>query len=336
MLFRSSNGRPVYARNQIQTDLGMAGQVTLTLQASPAGAGRIQISTITPQTLPWSGVYFNGNPVTVTAIPNPGYTFDHWHSDVIITTNDTNQSVTRNYTANDNITAFFTGSPVSPQVIVSEINYNSDSASNAGDWFELHNMTSSKIDISGWKVRDDNDHHEFVFPVTTTIEPYGYLVVSEDTSKFHSQFPSVQNVIGPLGFNLSDAGDQIRLFRYNDSLQVSLEYSDQAPWTTAADGEGYTLELIDSAGDFNDGNNWTAGCPGGSPGRAYVPLVKTVTASGATMLCQGDSLILSAGLDNGIHYQWQRNRSVINGATGNTYRPVESGVYTVEIGRAHV
>lgn len=102
--------RPSYARGFIQSNLGMTGQVTLTLQASPAGSGRIQISTITPASLPWSGVYFNGNPVTITAIPNPGYTFDHWHSNVVITTNDYNQSTSRNFTSSDQITAYFTGS----------------------------------------------------------------------------------------------------------------------------------------------------------------------------------------------------------------------------------
>ena len=326
-----SNGRPVYARNQIQNNLGMAGQVTLTLQASPAGAGRIQISTITPQTLPWSGVYFNGNPVTVTAIPNPGYTFDHWHSNVAFTSNDTNLAASRNYTADDVITAYFTGSSISPQIIVSEINYNSDSATNAGDWIELHNMTSSKIDISGWKIRDDNDHHEFNFPVTTTIAAHDYLVIAEDTTKFRIQHPSITNVIGQTGFNLSDGGDLIRLLKYNDSLFLSLEYSDIAPWATAADGEGYTLELRDSTGDFNDGNNWFAGCLGGSPGKAYAPTVAAFTASRATTICQGDTLILTANTASGNQYQWIHSNVAISGATGFSYQPALSGTYTVSV-----
>lgn len=25
-----------------------------------------------------AGIYFDGNPVTITAVANPGYTFDHW------------------------------------------------------------------------------------------------------------------------------------------------------------------------------------------------------------------------------------------------------------------
>ena len=63
--------RPSNVRGQIQSEFGLSGQVTLTLQVQPVGAGRIEISTITPTSYPWSGVCFNGNPVTITAIPNP-------------------------------------------------------------------------------------------------------------------------------------------------------------------------------------------------------------------------------------------------------------------------
>ncbi len=328
-----SSARPAYARNQIQSDLGMTGQVTLTLQASPDGAGRIQISTITPSTLPWSGVYFNGNPVTITAIPNSGYTFNHWFSNVAITASDTNKSVTRNFTSSDVITAYFTGSSVSPQITISEINYNSDSASNAGDWFELHNLSSVDLDISAWKIRDDNDHHEFVFPLSTILSANNYLVVSEDTQKFHLKHPSVLNVIGELGFNLSNGGDQIRVFQYNDSLYLSLEYRDQYPWATSPDGGGYTLELKSSSGDLNDGNNWFAGCLGGSPGTAFNGPLAIFTTSGATMFCSDDTLVLSASQVPDYTYQWQKNHTNISGATTDFYQPTQSGMYNVMVAK---
>ena len=43
--------RPSNVRGQIQSEFGLSGQVTLTLQVQPAGAGRIEISTITPTSL---------------------------------------------------------------------------------------------------------------------------------------------------------------------------------------------------------------------------------------------------------------------------------------------
>jgi hypothetical protein len=92
------NQRPAISRNYIKDEFNLTSEVVLTLDAFPAGSGRIEISTITPDIYPWSGVYFNGNPVTITAIPNPGFTFDHWGSSVI-PSSDLNQRVTYNFSS---------------------------------------------------------------------------------------------------------------------------------------------------------------------------------------------------------------------------------------------
>jgi hypothetical protein len=70
-------------RSQIVDEFNLNGQVDITLDVEPAGAGVIKISTITPKTYPWTGVYFDGVPVTVTAIANPGYVFANWNNDTL-------------------------------------------------------------------------------------------------------------------------------------------------------------------------------------------------------------------------------------------------------------
>lgn len=276
-------------------------------------------------------MYFNGNPVTVTAIPEPGFVFDHWLSTVAFPVQDTSRSATRNFSASDTITAFFTGSAIAPQLTVSEINYNSDSASNAGDWFELHNLTGVELDLSGWKVRDDNDQHEFIFPVTTVISANGYLVIAGDLQKFLSQHPGIENVTGEMNFNLGDGGDQIRLLKPDGSLFLSLAYSDQEPWDTTTDGDGYTLELLSASGDLSDGANWFAGCLGGSPGTAFAAPDAAVTVTGSSVICSGDTLILSAIQVSGNSYQWYFDHAAISGATGASFNPVQSGNYAVAV-----
>lgn len=74
------NLRPQIVRDHIQGMIGSPNQVEITLDVVPAGAGVIKINTITPETLPWDGIYFNGVPVTITAIPNEGYSFNHWET----------------------------------------------------------------------------------------------------------------------------------------------------------------------------------------------------------------------------------------------------------------
>lgn len=70
--------RPTYVRQQIQQQFSLPQQVITTFDVFPAGAGSIRLNTITPDSLPWAGVYFTGNPITMTAVPNTGYEFLYW------------------------------------------------------------------------------------------------------------------------------------------------------------------------------------------------------------------------------------------------------------------
>lgn len=326
-----ANNRPAYARNFVQSEYGMTGQVTLTLQVSPAGAGVIQISTITPTSYPWNGVYFNGNPVTITAIPNPGYTFDHWRSNVVISSNNTNQSVTYNFTANDVITCYFTGAAASPQLAFSELNYHSDSLHEAGDWIELHNRGNYTIDLSNWMFRDEADNHTFKFPVSTTIPANGYLVLASDLQKFSSIHPSVTNVIGDLKFDFSNNGEELRLFDRNDQPVISFTYSDQAPFPMSADAGGYTMERLDETSSADDGNNWFAGCLLGSPGRAYSGPMAQIASPSSNTICSGSSVTLNANAISGATYQWYKDNVALSGSTGTNLSVATAGAYSVAV-----
>lgn len=326
-----ANQRPANARNFVQSEFGLAGQVILTLQAQPAGAGRIEISTITPASLPWNGVYFNGNPVTITAIPNPGFTFDHWKSNVAINQNNYNQSTTVNFTANDIITCYFTGSAASVDIAFSEINYNSANTADAGDWIELKNNSSYTLNLSGWKFRDENDQHVYALPTGSTISGGGYLVLSSDLNKFKSKFPSVQNVIGDFGFDFSNGGENLRISNQKDSLIKSVYYQDQIPWPLAADGQGYTLERKNLLLNANDGNSWFAGCLGGSPGGPFVGPTVNISTSGALSICQGDSVSLQASSTSTATFQWRKNSININQANASDYSVLSSGTYQVQV-----
>ncbi|MBK7431444.1 MAG: lamin tail domain-containing protein [Bacteroidetes bacterium] len=329
-----ANNRPSYARNFVQSEYGMAGQVTLTLQVSPAGAGVIQISTITPTTYPWNGVYFNGNPVTITAIPNPGYTFDHWRSNVVISSNNTNQSVTYNFTSSDAITCYFTGASASPQLAFSELNFHSDSLHEAGDWIEIHNRGNFAIDLSNWIFRDEADNHTFKFPVTTSVPANGYIVLASDLEKFTSVHPTVTNVIGDFGFDFSNNSEELRLFDRNDQLYTSFIYSDQLPFPTSADAGGYTMERLDEAAVADDGNNWFAGCLLGSPGRAYSGPVAQIASPSTTTICSGSSVALNVNSVGGATYQWYKDNVLMSGSTSASINVATAGLYSVQVNAA--
>ncbi len=94
-------------RDDIQNGFGLPQQVDVTLNVFPANAGKIQISTITPETYPWNGIYFDGVPIQVEAIHNWGWLFSHWGPDPLIADefNDTFLDTLTNGTAN--FTAYF-------------------------------------------------------------------------------------------------------------------------------------------------------------------------------------------------------------------------------------
>ncbi len=268
--------RPKHARNHIQDEFSLKKQVCVTLNVYPPEAGKIKISTITPESLPWSGIYFDSVPVTITAIPNLGFQFSFWESVNILQLPDFNPSMTINIDTNDVFTAYFFGTPQENLIAVNEINYNSSASLDAGDWVELYNYGNIDVDISCWKFKDSNDDNEFVFPENTVLTKGQYLILFRDSAKFKSQFPSVLNAVGPFDFGLSSSGDTLRLFDDENSLYLSMSYSPSPPWPDEANGQGYTLELLDANGNLNDASNWFTGCIGGSPGKAFEPCQQNV------------------------------------------------------------
>jgi CotH kinase protein/Secretion system C-terminal sorting domain/Chitobiase/beta-hexosaminidase C-terminal domain/Divergent InlB B-repeat domain len=104
--------RTTVVRDDIESNFSLNGQVDVTLDVFPAGAGQIKISTIIPDSLPWTGVYFDGNPVRLTAIPNPGYTFAYWDANAVLNAIDTNRSIELNIDASTLFQAFFTPTPI--------------------------------------------------------------------------------------------------------------------------------------------------------------------------------------------------------------------------------
>jgi hypothetical protein len=68
------------ARNNVVNSFGLPGTVDLILDVFPDGAGQVKISTVVPETYPWTGEYFKGCPVQIEALPNEGFGFVEWQN----------------------------------------------------------------------------------------------------------------------------------------------------------------------------------------------------------------------------------------------------------------
>jgi hypothetical protein len=259
-------------RNQILTEFALNETVDVTLDVSPPGAGYIKISTIVPETLPWTGVYFDGVPVKITAVANPGYTFTAWQANTVIpATSLDSASIQLNIPNDDGFTALFSGSAAPLSLTISEINYNSDPSVSGGNWIELHNYGATPLHLDEWSVKTKHFWEAYTFPPQTVIPADGYLVVCEDTNQFKALYPAVTNFIGSTVFDWSNSDDSIKLYDPYHHIVLQTIYTDEAPFPLCADGWGRTLENQYTQSAQLDSTSWFCGCVKGSPGTAYFP-----------------------------------------------------------------
>jgi len=276
-----NNLRINYQRDNILTDFGLAGKVSVILNAIPAGAGYIKISTITPSPLPWIGVYYSGNPVTITAYANPGYTFDHWNANGIIPLTTT-PGLNIDITSDQPFTAVFTGSSQPSQLVVSEVNYNSDNGFDSGNWIELWNPGTSDIELTGFYLKRETPYQRIEFPDNLKLSANGLLVIANDKTKFLNAYPGFDTtklIVNQL-MDLDNTGDSIKLYNQYDALVFNFIYNDSLPWKRAADGTGRTMELkpTDYA-NFLLPSSWITSCMYGTPGALHQPCDEPIVVS---------------------------------------------------------
>jgi hypothetical protein len=103
--------RPTYLRQHIVNHFNLTGEYNLTLDVSDTLHGNIQVNHIlidqntvgiSGPTYPWEGIYFNNIPITLKAIPAPGYHFVKWREtgssdDSIVVSNSSDQTYTAEF-----------------------------------------------------------------------------------------------------------------------------------------------------------------------------------------------------------------------------------------------
>ncbi len=254
------------------------GYYTFEFGVNPQGAGTVQINSIIPDEFPWQGTYFGDLPVNLKAVPSDvNLEFDHWEVFNHTFTPDI-YTAEAQFTphANDMITAHFRYKTYADSLVINEINYNSSSTFDPGDWVEVYNPHPYPLDITGWVFKDEDDTHSFVFPQGTTIDAHGYLVLCTDSAAFINLFPEVHNFIGNTGFGLSGGGELIRVFNPEGTRIDEVTYDDVAPWPTEPDGNGPTLELIKPTLDNALAESWMASPLHGTPGGENSQLVGVI------------------------------------------------------------
>jgi len=240
-------------------------RISIGVAQSDLSKGKVKLNSLPPTNQKWSGFYLRGNQVEAVAIAEPGYIFDYWGPSKSFDTTRT-MTLIQYIMPGDSLIAHF---KLAPNIAVSEFNYKSDPTRNSGEWIELFNYGPSPINISGWKIKKVSNGQVYTIPNSTIVNDNSYMVFVNDTNIFRSQFPNVPNKRGHTYMVFNDDGDEIQITDNQDNVITRFIYSDTTTWPDCAKGLGRTMQKIVPTANPNLGANWTCGCMGGSPGKAY-------------------------------------------------------------------
>ena len=132
--------------------------------------------------------------------------------------------------------------------------YFEDGDDELGEYIEVCNRSNEAVDISGFWFSDGID---YTFPNGTVIGSGEYLVVCADPDASNIRF-NTDEFLGPYIGTLDDGGERLTLRRPDGAIEDTVQYNDRAPWTTAPDEFGVSLEVIDIDEDNGSAGNWRA------------------------------------------------------------------------------
>ena len=161
---------------------------------------------------------------------------------------------------------------------ITEVNYHP--APGGAEYLEVHNPSSTAVDISGWSVPALG----LTARSGTVVPAQSYLTWTRDDAAFVATYGGSQLMAEQYPGALDDAGEEVSLFD-GARLVDTVSYSPSAPWPAGADGGGHSIELTDVTADNADPASWVASSGSGSPGSApggQPPLATTFVPFGAS------------------------------------------------------
>ena len=132
------------------------------------------------------------------------------------------------------------------------------------EFIELRNISDAPIDLTDVAFDDGID---FTFPWLASLGAGEVLVLAKNLDLFQSRYGSTIPVDGVYRGQLANSGERLRLLDATGEVIAEITYDDVAPWSTTADGDGPSLELVSTTGDPNAATTWRPSTVvGGTPG----------------------------------------------------------------------
>lgn len=181
-----------------------------------------------------------------------------------------------------------------PDVVVSEINYSAHapnpvaglgelaSDSDAFEFIELLNSSATATaNLIGVQFAGGLEYTFTGASAVTQLAPGERVLVVRDQAAFESRYGTGLPVAGEF---LNDTGlSRNGLIQLSDAVGATIQqftYDSSGAWPNRADGNGSSLVVLDTSGDYDDPNNWRSSIAfGGTPGAAPLPDVPDVVVN---------------------------------------------------------
>jgi hypothetical protein len=218
--------------------------------------------------------------------------------------------------------------PRTGPIIISEIHYHPPELSGGVDndleeFIELQNLTTNSVPLyctftneagyglaaatNTWRLREGVDYE---FPPDTTLAADGRLLVvgfeltnATQLAAFRTRYevPAEVPIFGPWRGKLDNSGETIEL-KSPDKPDVTatnilvpyavidrVHYHDQPPWSTNADGAGFSLQRLRLSAYGNDPANWSAAAPNAGRRGVHAPTITAMSLTGSQVHISVDS-----------------------------------------------
>jgi hypothetical protein len=187
---------------------------------------------------------------------------------------------------------FFVNPPASAgNLAVTEVNYHpvapaTGSPYNTDDFqfIELRNISATEtIDLTDVQlVLGYKPAFSFTGCAVTTLSPGQYVLIAENRDALVQRYGGAiaAQIAGEFSGELDHGSQRVHLQDFAGRTIADFTYSDSGAWPGRADGKGFSLEIVNPAGNYNDPGNWRASSEYlGTPGRAGVGPINAVVVN---------------------------------------------------------
>jgi hypothetical protein len=160
-----------------------------------------------------------------------------------------------------------------PSIVINEIHYDPDIATELVEFVELYNSGTAAVNLSGWYFGEGISYE---FPTDSILPAGGFVIVAQNPAHINTKWNTGRSFIpeelifGPFehASKLDSNGEKLELCDADGRIIDQVDYQLGFPWPTVGDavpedqpGTGSSIQLINPMFDNNLGGSWRSAYP---------------------------------------------------------------------------